>query len=195
MTVKDVEDIIRPLGLAARKAKNIIELSSKLVQNFDGVVPNTYKDLESLPGVGHKTASVIMAQAFGEPALPVDTHIHRLALRWGFTRNESNPDIVQQDLCRIFPRDDWNRVHLQLLYFGREYCTAKNHAAKDCPICSWINSNNTCADFSSPSSTELMSFVPKKKVAGVVYYAERVEELNQLKEHLEHKNKRKRVTP
>lgn len=127
LSVDVVEQIIKPVGLAPRKASYLVDLSKMIVNQFEGVVPCSYEDLEKLPGVGHKTASVIMSQAFGEPSIAVDTHVHRLALRWGLTKEKSNPDKVQKDLCDLFPREYWNRLHLQMIYFGREYCTAKNH--------------------------------------------------------------------
>src|SRR5690606_26039375 len=116
--------IIRPLGLAPRKAKAIRELSQLLCEQHGGKVPANFADLEALPGVGHKTASVVMAQAFGEPAFPVDTHIHRLAQRWGLTTG-TNVVQTEHDLKRLFPRESWNSLHLQIIYYGREYCTAR----------------------------------------------------------------------
>ena len=105
------------------------------MEKHKGKVPETFEDLEALPGVGHKTASVVMAQAFGIPAFPVDTHIHRLAHRWGLSNGKS---VVQteKDLKRIFPENQWNKLHLQIIYFGREYCPARNHEHRDCPLCS-----------------------------------------------------------
>lgn len=110
MSPQHVESIIRTVGLAPRKAQNIVNLSKILLDKFNGQVPCTYEDLESLPGVGHKTASVVMSQSFGEPAIAVDTHVHRLALRWGLSKDEKNVDKVQKDLMNIFPIEDWNRV-------------------------------------------------------------------------------------
>ena len=129
-----VREIIKPIGLSPAKAKNIKALSKMLVEKFGGKVPDTFQDLESLPGVGHKTASVIMAQAFNQPAFPVDTHIHRLAKRWGLSNGKS---VVQteRDLKKVFPKEHWRKLHLQMIYFGREHCPALRHVKKKCPIC------------------------------------------------------------
>jgi endonuclease-3 len=128
--------VIREIGLAPTKSKNVVRLSQLLLEKHDGQVPSNYEDLEALPGVGHKTASVVMSQAFGEPAFPVDTHIHRLATRWGLS---SGKNVVQteRDLKRLFPRDAWNDLHLRIIFFGREYCPALRHDPQVCPICSW----------------------------------------------------------
>lgn len=133
--VPDIEAIIKPCGLAPRKSKAISELSKILMEKHAGEVPDNYPDLEALPGVGHKTASVVMSQAFGEPAFPVDTHIHRLAYRWGLS-NGKNVVQTEKDLKRLFPRDSWNKLHLQIIYFGRQYCKARGHDPMECPICS-----------------------------------------------------------
>ena len=140
LSVKDIEDIIRPCGLAPRKAKAIWELSKILIDKHHGLVPNTFEELEYLPGVGHKTASVVMSQAFHQAAFPVDTHIHRCAKRWGLSSGKS---VVQTeaDLKKLFPKNTWNRVHLQIIYFAREYCPARSHDPDTCPICSWICEN------------------------------------------------------
>ncbi len=127
---------IRQVGLAPTKAKNIKRLSQMLVENHDGEVPASFEALEALPGVGHKTASVVMAQSFGVPAFPVDTHIHRLAARWGLS-NGKNVEQTEKDLKAIFPKELWNKLHLQIIFFGREYCPARNHDLTTCPICSW----------------------------------------------------------
>ena len=134
--VETVQAIIRPCGLSPTKAKNIVALSNILIDTFDGVVPASFEALESLPGVGHKTASVVMAQAFGVPAFPVDTHIFRLARRWGLSRGK-NVEKVEASLKRTFPRASWNTLHLQIIYFGREHCPARFHDLSTCPICSW----------------------------------------------------------
>lgn len=133
--VEKIREIIRPVGLSPAKAKNIQALSKILVEKYQGQVPNTFEDLESLPGVGHKTASVIMAQAFKVPAMPVDTHIHRLAHRWGLSNGKS---VIQteRDLKRLFPKEKWNKLHLQMIFFGREYCPALRHDQSKCRICS-----------------------------------------------------------
>ena len=131
-----IQQIIREVGLAPTKAKNIKALSEIIVKNFQGLVPNNFEDLESLPGVGHKTASVVMAQAFGIPAFPVDTHIHRLAARWGLS-NGTTVVKTEHDLKKKFPKEIWNKLHLQIIFFGREYCPARFHDLTKCPICSW----------------------------------------------------------
>ncbi len=127
-------EIIRPLGLSTQKAKSLAKLSAMLVDVHDGQVPRTFEDLESLPGVGHKTASVVMAQAFDVPAFPVDTHIHRLAQRWGLT---SGKNVVQteQDLKKLFPESSWNDLHLQIIFYGREHCTARACDGTRCGLC------------------------------------------------------------
>lgn len=132
--VENIQSIIRPCGLAPTKAKNISALSNMLIERFNGRVPRDMDALETLPGVGHKTASVVMSQAFGEPTFPVDTHIHRLMTRWHLT---SGKNVVQTeaDAKRIFPRQRWNALHLQIIYFGREYCKARGHKPELCPIC------------------------------------------------------------
>ena len=132
-----IEAIIRPCGLAPAKSKHITALSQKLLQEFGGEVPKTFEELESLPGVGHKTASVIMSQAYGIPAFPVDTHIHRLAMRWKLSDGTS-VEKTEKDLKKLFPQEEWNRRHLQIIYFGREYCPARGHDVAKCPICSQI---------------------------------------------------------
>lgn len=133
--VAEIEAIIRPCGLAPRKARAIRELSEILLNKYGGQVPADFTALEALPGVGHKTASVVMSQAFGVPAFPVDTHIHRLAFRWGLS-NGKNVEQTEADLKRLFPRDSWNKLHLQIIFFGRQYCPARGHRPEACPICS-----------------------------------------------------------
>jgi len=142
MAKLDVETIlqdIRQIGLAPTKSKNILRLSQLLVERHDGQVPCSFKELEDLPGVGHKTASVVMAQAFGVSAFPVDTHIHRLAARWGLS-NDTTVEKTEKDLKAIFPKNLWNKLHLQIIFFGREYCPARFHDLSQCPICSWAAS-------------------------------------------------------
>jgi endonuclease-3 len=129
-------DRIRTCGLAPAKAKNIKRLSQLLVEKHGGRVPKSFEELEELPGVGHKTASVVMAQAFGVPAFPVDTHIHRLAARWGLSDGRS-VEQTERDLKKTFPEESWNKLHLQIIYFGRQYCPALRHDEDGCPICSW----------------------------------------------------------
>ena len=133
--VEEIHQLIRQIGLAKQKAKNIRTLSEMLTAQ-GGEVPRTFEGLEALPGVGHKTASVVMAQAFGFPAFPVDTHIHRLAARWGLSTGK-NVVKTEEDLKKVFPRESWNKLHLQIIYFGREYCPALYHDLETCPICSW----------------------------------------------------------
>lgn len=133
--VSQIEAIIKPCGLAPRKSKAISELSRILVEQHQGQVPDNFADLEALPGVGHKTASVVMSQAFGVPAFPVDTHIHRLAYRWGLSTGK-NVETTEKDLKRLFPKESWNKLHLQIIYFGREYCKARGHDPQECPLCS-----------------------------------------------------------
>ena len=134
LEVETIYSIIRPCGLAPKKSKAISELSQILISDYDGVVPRTFEQLEKLPGVGHKTASVVMAQAFGTPAFPVDTHIHRLAQRWGLT-NGKNVSQTESDLKKIFPKNLWNKLHLQIIFYGREYCTARGCDGTICKIC------------------------------------------------------------
>ena len=135
MSVDEIREIIKPCGLSPMKSKGIHGLSKILVEKYNGNVPNTFEDLEALPAVGHKTASVVMTQWFGVPAFPVDTHIHRLAYRWGLS-NGKNVEQTERDLKRLIPESKWNKAHLQIIYFGRKYCPAKNHKWRECPICS-----------------------------------------------------------
>ncbi len=132
--VDEIQKIIRPCGLSPRKSKAISTLSQILVEDYNGEVPADMDALEQLPGVGHKTASVVMSQAFGVPAFPVDTHIHRLAQRWGLT-NGKNVVQTEKDLKRLFPKNRWNKLHLQIIFYGREYCTARGCDGTICPIC------------------------------------------------------------
>jgi endonuclease III len=134
MEVEEIQSIIRPCGLAPKKASAIKALSQQLIDKHDGNVPDSFEQLESLPGVGHKTASVVMAQAFGIPAFPVDTHIHRLAQRWELTSGK-NVQQTECDLKRLFPESRWNNLHLQIIYYGREYCTARGCDGRICEIC------------------------------------------------------------
>ena len=125
---------IRQLGLARTKARNVHRLANLLLERHSGEVPRSFAELENLPGVGHKTASVVMAQAFGVPAFPVDTHIHRLAQRWGLS-NGDGVSQTERDLKAIFPKSAWNKLHLQIIFYGREYCTARGCNGKVCPLC------------------------------------------------------------
>lgn len=139
MAQLDVEEIlgaIRSCGLAPTKAKRIKRLSEILIDEFDGEVPEALSAMKKLPGVGHKTASVVKAQWFGEPSFPVDTHIHRLGERWGLSTGK-NVKKTEKDLKKVFPRETWNRRHLQIIYFGREHCPARGHDPDACPICEW----------------------------------------------------------
>ncbi len=136
LSSNEILDTIRTCGLAPTKAKNLKRLSEILVERHGGRVPRDMAALEELPGVGHKTASVVMAQAFGVPAFPVDTHIHRLAARWKLSSGKNVVD-TERDLKKVFPEDSWGRVHLQIIYFGRKYCPARGHDTAQCPICSW----------------------------------------------------------
>ena len=135
----EILEVIRTCGLAPSKAKNIRALSELLVERHGGEVPASFEALEALPGVGHKTASVVMAQAFGVPAFPVDTHIHRLAARWGLS-DGSNVEKTEKDLKKLFPEEAWNQLHLSIIYFGRQFCPARGHDLEGCPICSWAAS-------------------------------------------------------
>ena len=138
----DILAVIRPLGLAPTKARNIVALSRLLLEQHDGKVPADMAALEALPGVGHKTASVVMVQAFQTPAFPVDTHIHRLAARWGLS-DGSNVVKTERDLKALYPEALWGALHLQMIFFGREHCPARRHDAAACPICSWAANTTT----------------------------------------------------
>ena len=132
---KRIEKLIKKIGIFRIKAKSIFNLSKILVNNYNSKVPNTFDELEKLPGVGHKTASVVMSQGFGFPAFPIDTHIHRLAQRWGLT-NGKNVIQTEKDLKKLFPKKNWNKLHLQIIYYGREYCKARDCFGITCKICS-----------------------------------------------------------
>ena len=136
MPENEILKLIRSCGLAPSKARNLKRLAETLVDEYSGKVPRDIDELEKLPGVGHKTASVVMSQAFGEPAFPVDTHIHRLAKRWGLSK-ATDVKQTEADLKKLFPKEEWGRRHLQLIYFGREHCPARGHVAEECAICSW----------------------------------------------------------
>lgn len=134
VSVEQIREIIRPCGLSPRKSQAISDLSRIIVEQHGGEVPQNFADLEALPGVGHKTASVVMAQAFGVPAFPVDTHIHRLAQRWKLTEGK-NVEQTERDLKRLFPKESWNKLHLQIIFYGREYCSARGCDGTTCPLC------------------------------------------------------------
>jgi len=146
LSVNEIEGIIRPCGLAPAKSKAIHRLSEILLEEHAGMVPADMEALERLPGVGHKTASVVMSQAFGQPAFPVDTHIHRLAWRWGLS---SGKNVVQteKDLKRLFPESTWNALHLRIIFFGREHCPARGHDPYRCPVCSLYGRKEMFRDF------------------------------------------------
>lgn len=135
LSVEEIREIIKPCGLSPAKSKGISGLSKIIQEKHAGKVPESFEELEALPGVGHKTASVVMSQAFGWPAFPVDTHIHRLAARWGLSSGK-NVEQTERDLKAVFPEDTWNKLHLQIIYFGRQYCPARGHKVEECPICS-----------------------------------------------------------
>jgi len=139
LEVDEILILIREIGLAPTKAKNLKRMSELLLERHGGEVPRSFEELEALPGVGHKTASVVMSQAFGVPAFPVDTHIHRLAARWGLSNGKS-VEQTERDLKALFPRESWNALHLQIIYFGREHCPARGHDLSKCPICGWAAS-------------------------------------------------------
>ena len=145
LEVAHIQSMIREVGLAPTKAKNIKRLSELLLERHDGEIPSTFEELEDLPGVGHKTAGVVLAQAFGLPAFPIDTHIHRLAARWGLS-NGRNVEQTEKDLKAVFPKNAWNDLHLQIIFFGREYCPARYHDLSQCPICSWAATKKRIAE-------------------------------------------------
>eukprot|EP00638_Chattonella_subsalsa_P003619 CAMPEP_0117744066 /NCGR_PEP_ID=MMETSP0947-20121206/6525_1 /TAXON_ID=44440 /ORGANISM="Chattonella subsalsa, Strain CCMP2191" /LENGTH=441 /DNA_ID=CAMNT_0005560919 /DNA_START=70 /DNA_END=1395 /DNA_ORIENTATION=- len=187
MSAEDVLKIIRSLGLAPTKSKNLVAMAKKLEEDFNGKVPQTFEELESLPGVGHKTASVVMSQAFGMPAFPVDTHIARLAVRWGLSnppKNKSEKDstsvnVIERDLKALFPMESWNKLHLQIIYYGREYCSAKLHETANCPICCWISTHKK-GGYNQQTTFDLKSFTPRKRIKNIITYSDRKEELNSL---------------
>lgn len=134
LSVDEIREIIKPCGLSPMKSKGIYGLSKILIEKHSGKVPQTFEELEELPAVGHKTASVVMTQGFGKPAFPVDTHIHRLAYRWGLSNGKS-VEQTERDLKRLIPEKKWAKAHLQIIYFGRKYCPARGHRWKECPVC------------------------------------------------------------
>ncbi|MCS7005288.1 MAG: endonuclease III [Cytophagales bacterium] len=137
LSIEEIREIIKPCGLSQAKSKSIWELSKILVEKYNGEVPQSFEELESLPGVGHKTASVVMAQAFGVPAFPVDTHIHRLMKRWQLSSGKS-VEQTEKDAKSIFDKSTWNKRHLQIIFFGRKYCKAKGYDQTHCPLCQVI---------------------------------------------------------
>ena len=141
LTIDEIKQVIRPCGLSPQKSRAIYNLSKILIEKHDGLVPKSFEDLEFLPGVGHKTASVVMCQAFNIPAFPVDTHIFRLIKRWGLSKGKTVKKI-EEDSKKIFPKKLWSKLHLQLIFFGREYCPARTHDSSNCPICSIVNNKS-----------------------------------------------------
>lgn len=139
LSVEQIREIIRPCGLSPSKSKAIHELSGILIEQHAGQVPQSFEELEALPGVGHKTASVVMAQAFGVPAFPVDTHIHRLMHRWGLSNGKS-VEQTERDAKKLFPEEKWNKLHLQIIFYGRQYCPARGHSFETCPLCAKFGS-------------------------------------------------------
>ncbi len=137
LSIEQIRGIIRPCGLSPAKSKAIHRLSEILLEKHAGQVPNTFEALEELPGVGHKTASVVMAQIFGVPSFPVDTHIHRLATRWGITEGK-NVIQTEADCKKAFPKKLWNKLHLQIIFYGRQFCPARGHQIENCPICQYV---------------------------------------------------------
>ena len=135
MTVEEIREIIKPCGLSPMKSKGIFGLSKILVEKYNGQVPQTFEELEALPSVGHKTASVVLSQWFNKPAFPVDTHIHRLAYRWGLSNGKS-VEQTEKNLKELIPQKKWKKAHLQIIYFGRKFCPARSHRWKECPVCS-----------------------------------------------------------
>ncbi len=141
LPVAEIRDIIRPCGLSGQKSSAIHRLSEILCEQHGGNVPQSFEELEKLPGVGHKTASVVMSQAFGVPAFPVDTHIHRLAKRWGLSDGK-NVEKTEKDLKKLFPEAIWNKLHLQIIFYGRSFCPARGHEKENCPICKLFGTEN-----------------------------------------------------
>jgi endonuclease-3 len=160
MTPEEIREIIKPCGLSPAKSKAIHGLSEILLREHAGRVPRTFEELEALPGVGHKTASVVMCHAFGVPAFPVDTHIHRLAERWGLS-NGASVEQTERDLKALFPERDWERLHLQIIYFGREHCPALRHEPRECPICSWAASRSSERAYREQSKRPTRSARPR----------------------------------
>mmetsp|Transcript_13359 Transcript_13359/g.26157 ORF Transcript_13359/g.26157 Transcript_13359/m.26157 type:complete len:384 (-) Transcript_13359:186-1337(-) len=170
---EDLLEMVRSVGLAPTKSKNLIKMAKLLVEKFNGVVPTSSEDLESLPGVGPKTAAVVLSQAYNvPPRFAVDTHVHRLARRWGLAPESANVRVVEQHLSALYPEDTWGKVHLQMIYFGREWCQAKVHVPSDCPVCCWVGKGGT------PLSAEAIEKMvpPKKASKRIILYSERLDE-------------------
>lgn len=153
LEVDEIREIIRPCGLSPAKSKAIHRLSELLLENHAGEVPRSFEELEALPGVGHKTASVVMSQAFGVPAFPVDTHIHRLAWRWKLSKG-SSVEQTERDLKRLYPEEMWNKLHLQIIFFGRSFCPARGHNPYACPVCSRYGRVELFKEFDAKMATK-----------------------------------------
>ncbi|MEM1451128.1 MAG: endonuclease III [Planctomycetota bacterium] len=164
LSVEEILGEIKTCGLAPTKAKNVRRLAELLVQDHGGEVPRDLEALEALPGVGHKTASVVMAQSFGVPAFPVDTHIHRLAARWGLSRG-TTVERTERDLKAVFPEETWSKVHLQIIFFGREHCPARFHDLSTCPICSWAATKKRAQDEKRRDDAARTRKAPRKQRA------------------------------
>ena len=161
-SVEDILACIRVLGLAPTKAKNLKKLSQQILDLHDGEVPESFEALEGLAGVGHKTASVVMSQSFGHPAFPIDTHIHRLAARWGLSDGSSVVK-TERDLKKIFDRSLWNKLHLQIIFFGREYCPARGHDLSQCPVCGWAASKKRMQEEAQAEKKKRQKRISRKK--------------------------------
>ena len=164
LEVEEIRELIRQIGLAPTKAKNLKKMATILVEEHGGEVPRDHADLVALPGVGNKTAQVVEAQAFGVPAFPVDTHIHRLAARWGLSSGK-NVATTERDLKSLFPEELWNDLHLQIIYFGREHCPARGHDLSTCPICGWAASKKRIAEEAKKNAPKKRKKTAAKKTA------------------------------
>ncbi|MFN7120325.1 MAG: endonuclease III [Saprospiraceae bacterium] len=163
LDANQIREIVRPCGLSPAKSKAIKGLSEIIVEKYDGKVPADFEALEAMPGVGHKTASVVMSQAFGVPAFPVDTHIHRLAWRWGLSDGK-NVEQTERDLKAVFPKDKWNTLHIQIIYFGRKYCPARGHNPYECPICSKFGRKEMFKEYDELLAKKQQKTTPKRKI-------------------------------
>ena len=167
MPVDSIQCLIRTVGLAPSKARYLSQLSSQLVERHGSQVPRTLAELENLSGVGHKTASVVLSQAFGVPAMPVDTHIWRLAMRWGLAPADASVVVVERALTALFPEREWSELHVRLILFGREHCPAKAHNSASCPVCSWAAEDGAVPVLTTPAKTAAKPKLPAKKRARV----------------------------
>ena len=184
-SLNELENILQSIGLYKNKAKNLLGMSQMIISDFGGQVPSNKEDLLALPGVGPKTAAVYLSQMHGVPAMAVDTHVHRLALRWGLTKEAKDPNKVQKDLQNLFPMEHWTRCQLQMIYFGREYCPAKLHEPRHCPICSFVNLGEDTlkarVQGQEPHATTATNSVvlsPVKRAKNIMSYEERRRELD-----------------